>query len=114
MKKEPDVINLYELNDLIETKTFLEKNLTPDKLKKLELLLENLDFLEFGKDTILIGSKKNIVIFSEKNLVNAANETIVSKSKIIHLNPFVSIKKIWDKLLKNKSLKELEDEKQEI
>ena len=43
--------------------------------------------------------------------MNIADGVILDKAKFIHLNPFIGVKKLFSKLLKNKSLEGIENEK---
>lgn len=101
--------------DIIRNNSVIEKEytlrLTAEEYNKLQTLLDNLEIREFGNDTIVISSDKNVVIHSKNNIVNIADGVILDKAKIIHLNPFIGVKKLFSKLLKNKSLEGIENEK---
>lgn len=93
------------LKDVKERKTSLE--LTESQQKKLELLLNNINIEEYNDETIVISSPKNIVFSSDKNIVSVAKEAIVLKSSIIHLNPLLSVKSLFSRIMRKLSLKEL-------
>lgn len=96
-------------NSVIEKEYTLR--LSAEEYKKIQTLLNNLEIKEFGENTIVISSNKNVVIHSKNNIVNIADGVILDKAKLIHLNPFIGVKKLFSKLLKNKSLEGLEYEK---
>lgn len=96
-------------NSVIEKKYTLR--LSAEEYKKIQTLLNNIEIKEFGENTIVISSNKNVVIHSKNNIVNIADGVILDKAKLIHLNPFIGVKKLFSKLLKNKSLEGVEYEK---
>lgn len=81
--------------------------LKAEECNKLQTLLSNLEIREFGDDTIVISSNKNVVIHSQNNLLTLAEGSIINKAKIIHLNPFIGVKKLLKKLLSKENLEEI-------
>ena len=82
-------------------------SLKAEEYNKLQTLLNNIEIIEFGSDTIVISSNKNVVIHSKNNLLTLADGCIINKAKIIHLNPFIGIKRLFKKLLTKDNLEEI-------
>lgn len=81
--------------------------LKAEEYNKLQTLLNNIEIREFGDETIVISSNKNIVIHSQNNLLTLAEGSIIQKAKLIHLNPFIGVKRLLKKLLIKENLEEI-------
>lgn len=81
--------------------------LKAEEYNKLQTLLSNLEIREFSDDTIVISSNKNVVIHSQNNILTLAEGSIINKAKMIHLNPFIGVKRLFKKLLTKENLEEI-------
>lgn len=102
-------------------KFFLKENERENKLNK---LLDSIDDIISTHDSTVIKFNKNVVVYSEGHQLFVSKKDIVIKSKLLHLNPKISIiddaktgktnKAIKDIRTENNKMKGTTNEKLEV
>lgn len=82
-----------------------ELSIPENKLKKLNVFLENFD-IEVQGDLVVLKTSKNLAIVSENNVAIITPGVIIQKSKTIHLNPFIKIKGLLKGLISKANMED--------
>lgn len=95
------------MSDVIEKEYKLNLTLNEKEYQTLQKLLKHLEIKEYNDDSIVISSDKNIVFYTKKSFITLAEELIINKAKLIHLNPFIGFKKLFYKIINKENLGEI-------
>lgn len=95
------------MSDVIEKEYKLNLTLNEKEYQTLQKLLKHLEIKEYNDDSIVFSSDKNIVFYTKKSFITLAEELIINKAKLIHLNPFIGFKKLFNKIINKENLGEI-------